>query len=397
MNEWNVLEIEETADITIIKKAYSSLIKKYKPHTHPENFKKIRAAYEKVIEAIECGITSDSDNNENSIFQSEGQDNDKLADIASNSSTGLSEKIQHHEIKKFYIEHIIELYTNLETRNNVEIWQADIQRNSTELLMDDRSFDLILMHIISSEYLYQSDLPFEPEMYILLFDFFNVDETFFISNNYSKYVSRPLLSMLSQHRYDLRLASIQESDFNLNFPTVQIAAEDYYSNLIINSADLIAGNIEKLSEHLRNSTLTYVIVLGNVVFKDILDKYICNITQQDHRLVGRFYNLFKFKNNKKLFFKIFTQMGYNKEDIKNCLNFAKEMYIRYVQPSFWSRIIKIKPLLAFIFGLILVLVYTLMKDEPKEVRPGLGDPETFLPKFYYSNRTSSYRNQGVKD
>ncbi len=361
MNEWDILQIEETADLAIIRKAYASLIKKYKPHTHAEMFKQIRAAYEQVIKSIEYNTLLDNGNDEDSIFQAVEQCNVGLVENNLNLSIESPEKNHRHEIKKFYIEHIMELYADLETKNNIEIWHAAIQRNSTELLMDDHSFDLILTHIIKSEYLYHSDLPLKPEIYILLFDFFNVDEVSYVSNTYSKYVSRPLLSMLAQHRYDLRLASIQESNFNSWSPAIQIRAENYYANEILNSSSLIVeGNTEQLAEYLRNSNPAYLKTLRNVVFKDILDKYISSTTQNDGRLIGQFYHLFRFKHNKKVFCKVFVQMGYSKEDIKNCLNFSKEMYIRYAQPPLWYRIIMVIPPLIIMFGFI-CWIYILIK------------------------------------
>ncbi len=45
-NPYKVLGVERTADVRAIKKAYVALIRKFTPEAHPEEFKKIRAAYE---------------------------------------------------------------------------------------------------------------------------------------------------------------------------------------------------------------------------------------------------------------------------------------------------------------------------------------------------------------
>lgn len=45
-NHYQVLGVERTADERAIKKAYFALVRKFPPDTHPEDFKKIRAAYE---------------------------------------------------------------------------------------------------------------------------------------------------------------------------------------------------------------------------------------------------------------------------------------------------------------------------------------------------------------
>ncbi|MBK8251575.1 MAG: J domain-containing protein [Polyangiaceae bacterium] len=45
-NHYATLGVERTADARAIKKAYFALIRQYSPETHPDEFKKIRAAYE---------------------------------------------------------------------------------------------------------------------------------------------------------------------------------------------------------------------------------------------------------------------------------------------------------------------------------------------------------------
>ncbi|HVQ30113.1 MAG TPA: DnaJ domain-containing protein, partial [Vicinamibacteria bacterium] len=45
-NHYQVLGLERAADERAIKKAYFALVRKFPPDVHPEEFKKIRAAYE---------------------------------------------------------------------------------------------------------------------------------------------------------------------------------------------------------------------------------------------------------------------------------------------------------------------------------------------------------------
>ena len=45
-NFYEALGIERAADERAIKKAYFALVRKYPPETHPEEFKRIREAYE---------------------------------------------------------------------------------------------------------------------------------------------------------------------------------------------------------------------------------------------------------------------------------------------------------------------------------------------------------------
>src|ERR1700748_2439305 len=45
-NFYEALGIDRAADERAIKKAYFALVRKYPPETHPEEFKRIREAYE---------------------------------------------------------------------------------------------------------------------------------------------------------------------------------------------------------------------------------------------------------------------------------------------------------------------------------------------------------------
>lgn len=55
MNNWEILGIEETKDIGIIKKAYAEKTKIYHPETHPEEFKQLHTAYKALVSKIRTG------------------------------------------------------------------------------------------------------------------------------------------------------------------------------------------------------------------------------------------------------------------------------------------------------------------------------------------------------
>ena len=50
-NPYQVLGVERSADERAVKKAYVALVRKFSPEKHPEEFKKIRAAYELLLDA----------------------------------------------------------------------------------------------------------------------------------------------------------------------------------------------------------------------------------------------------------------------------------------------------------------------------------------------------------
>ncbi|MZI95729.1 DnaJ domain-containing protein [Vibrio sp. CAIM 722] len=52
MNNWEILGIEPTSDLSIIKKAYRSQLKIHHPEEDPQGFKQVRAAYEAIMENI---------------------------------------------------------------------------------------------------------------------------------------------------------------------------------------------------------------------------------------------------------------------------------------------------------------------------------------------------------
>ena len=45
MNNWDILGIEPTDDLNIIKKAYAEKSRLFHPETHPEEFQKLHKAY----------------------------------------------------------------------------------------------------------------------------------------------------------------------------------------------------------------------------------------------------------------------------------------------------------------------------------------------------------------
>ncbi|HAH6408012.1 TPA: J domain-containing protein, partial [Escherichia coli] len=48
-NCWKILEIEETTDVDIIRRAYLALLPSFHPETDPQGFKQLRQAYEEAL------------------------------------------------------------------------------------------------------------------------------------------------------------------------------------------------------------------------------------------------------------------------------------------------------------------------------------------------------------
>eukprot|EP01083_Nonionella_stella_P230228 814079_1 len=48
-NCWKILDIEETTDVDIIRRAYLALLPSFHPETDPQGFKQLRQAYEEAL------------------------------------------------------------------------------------------------------------------------------------------------------------------------------------------------------------------------------------------------------------------------------------------------------------------------------------------------------------
>lgn len=110
MDCFEILGIEPTNNIRIIKKAYSLLLKRYHPEEYPEEFKKIHQAYEEAL--LYARNVQDNDIEELYI-----QDKDLADDVIKNTETKNFEtkfkKVEEYEIrytqKEIDIAHLIEM------------------------------------------------------------------------------------------------------------------------------------------------------------------------------------------------------------------------------------------------------------------------------------------------
>ena len=59
MDAWKILGIQSTYDTSEVKRAYAKLLKVYRPESDPEEFQRIREAYEEALEHIKHGAGAD--------------------------------------------------------------------------------------------------------------------------------------------------------------------------------------------------------------------------------------------------------------------------------------------------------------------------------------------------
>lgn len=104
MNCWQILGIEKTDDMHMVKKAYARKSKIYHPETHPEEFQQLHNAYKEALAIIRKGEVSQNKSIEADINQpdSKGQKEftDGLEKADDRKKTVLSDEMQKADILK---------------------------------------------------------------------------------------------------------------------------------------------------------------------------------------------------------------------------------------------------------------------------------------------------------
>ena len=99
MNNWEILGIEPTDDVQIIRKAYAQKSKIYHPETHPEEFQALHNAYRTLIKQLSYKqqlAYIDLDDSGNNVGNITDSDADSSTDAISNRSYGVSDNIQNN-------------------------------------------------------------------------------------------------------------------------------------------------------------------------------------------------------------------------------------------------------------------------------------------------------------
>ncbi len=123
---YQILGITEKSNKVEIKKAYIKLIKTYKPETHPEEFKKIRQAYEDALDWSEYASYQDDDENENK--NSDDDEGKIVLDPSLKNTDDFIDDLTHQEQIDFDFPGFIETFagkTNLDLIDNDKIQMYD--------------------------------------------------------------------------------------------------------------------------------------------------------------------------------------------------------------------------------------------------------------------------------
>lgn len=131
MNFWDILEIDPTDNVSIIKKAYAKKLKLHHPEDDPEGYQKLREAYDSALKYLKNNknkqtiISSNKEINEvpEIIFKEDDLINDKKAIPNFNILEELNVKpLSFEEIVEEFIDKAQALYNDFFSRINIENW-----------------------------------------------------------------------------------------------------------------------------------------------------------------------------------------------------------------------------------------------------------------------------------
>lgn len=326
MNEaWGILGIDPCDDLEFIKATYSNLLKQYKPQERPEEFIKIRQAYEEIVAFIK--------NSNKQLDQYSNSNN-------SNNDINIDKESSVNDLNEIYYK-IMDVYNNKQSRNDVGAWKEILNKYFFEIKGVEKFGVAVLDDIIQKQYLYKTELVLDADIYILLFDFFSINERFFIYNVFNMFLSDTLVSKIRHRRFALRTRSINPSAFNQYDPYKQTKAEFFIEE------EIFSNSLEELINHgVLKSKIRYakdndfLWMLRRAVFRTILDEYLTNNVKMDPILIGYIYESFKINRYKRYTIKNLVGLGYHHQEINNCLEFCKQQYTSFVLPyKLWWRFI----------------------------------------------------------
>lgn len=159
MNPWEILDIEQTEDISKIKRAYAKKIKVYNPEVDAEKFQLVREAYEYLVNNIKNRKAIEN------IRKSNAQDNETL-DIKTheNSEIEIIEKITKLDL---FLDEVNNLYSNFFDRINEKNWTKIL---NNEVVWDIENREAVAIRLLE----FFKDKHFLPRnIWILLDENFN--------------------------------------------------------------------------------------------------------------------------------------------------------------------------------------------------------------------------------
>lgn len=134
MNCWEILKITPTVDKKEIKLAYAALLKQHKPDDNPEQFKKIREAFETALKEstmLKSGTKKDIVTKHEEDYAT---DFDQVKDINKTTDkfeqNSKFENVSVEDIINTTMNQVVELYANISDRINLDKWKALLENDN---------------------------------------------------------------------------------------------------------------------------------------------------------------------------------------------------------------------------------------------------------------------------
>lgn len=158
MDEWEILGIEQTTELTVIKKAYAALAAKYHPEENPEEFQRIRKAYKEAVSFAKKSYKKQETHDEKGENSQTGEGYIIIDDVKAGQTENHLEKFQqdvlenqkeeefnfddilYEDFKEKFIRDFSLIARNPFLKNNIKCWEYYFNKNMQQTWRKNKIF-----------------------------------------------------------------------------------------------------------------------------------------------------------------------------------------------------------------------------------------------------------------
>lgn len=151
---WSILEIEPTADVREIKRAYAALAKKYNPEEHPEEFKRLHNAYRAALRYARSANSETEPESEAADFipKSDNSANRESADFDFSAVDILpGYKLSAEKRMEKLLSVISKIIDDEEKRNSLPEWRRLFGKEDFDVMYDNAEFRFAAARLFRDE------------------------------------------------------------------------------------------------------------------------------------------------------------------------------------------------------------------------------------------------------
>lgn len=254
MNQWEILDIEPTIEISVIKKTYAKKLKIYHPEEDPQGFQKLREAY---VKALEYAKNYEYDNKHNNIDdEDEHEDEHYKQEVENGFYVQYNKKselvgINNNEYVDIQKDQLIDKFLSKASILYNSFFDRIVLKNWIDLFNSDIMWELYLKQAISWElWNYLSEHYYIPrDVWIFLNDIFSwVENGNYLYNGYPQMFMNYVNLQLGEDRVPSYLY------FNKN---IDINYDEYLSYRETAFLALINNDLNKAFQFLRETESLY--------------------------------------------------------------------------------------------------------------------------------------------